>query len=334
MSNPKKVYFSHNKAKARAGLKIPPRKETMIKYYAINESTAATAHNINSFSSYKAGSATEGYKAAVNEVYAIVERIQELKPEYAERALFMADRYARKYAEYLNDYYRNEASCPSVMICGPANFPVRKKERQNSRRDSLMKVYNGLQEYKHKIESLLTYDRPIMASDENAIEMLTDKLEAAKAAQEEMKAENAYYRKHGTMVGYGDLTEDQAKRYDEAINNSWYKAPNAPFSLSNNNANIHRIEERIKSLTAIKEAGTKEAAETDSEGNELFQVVENVNLMRLQLIFEGKPSEAARDILKHHGFKWSPANQAWQRQLTDNAKYTLDRIKPQLIEAL
>lgn len=305
----------------------------MAKYYTINESTARTANNINSFSEYKAGSATEGYKAAVDEVYAIVERIQELKPEYAERALFMADRYARKYADYLNDYYRNEASCPSVMVCGPANFPVRKKERQNSRRDSLMKVYNGLQEYKHKVESLLTCDRPIMAGDENAIEMLTDKLEAAKADQEEMKATNAYYRKHGTMAGYGDLTEEQAKRYDEAINNSWYKMPYAPFTLSNNNANIHRIEERIKSLTAIKEAGTKEATATDSEGNELFQVVENVDLVRLQLIFDGKPNDTVRDILKSNGFKWSPKNEAWQRQLTDNAKRALKRIEKDIIAA-
>lgn len=306
----------------------------MAKYYSINESAARTANNINSFSTYVEGSATEGYKSSVNEVYAIVERIQELKPEYAERALFMADRYARKYAEYLNDYYLNEASCPSVMICGPANFPVRKKERQNSRRDSLMKVYNGLQEYKHKIESLLTYDRPIMASDENAIEMLTDKLEEAKAAQEEMKAENAYYRKHGTMKGYGELTEDQAARYDEAIRNSWYKVPNATFELSNNNAEIHRLEGRIKKISAIKEAGTKEISEADSTGNELFKIVENVEIMRLQLIFEGKPNDKTRDILKHNGFKWSPSNQAWQRQLTDNAKYTLKRIKPALIESL
>ena len=43
--------------------------------------------------------------------------------------------------------------------------------------------------------------------------------------------------------------------------------------------------------------------------------------MHLQLIFDGKPSADIRDMLKSHAFKWSPSNEAWQRQLTNNAKY-------------
>lgn len=48
--------------------------------------------------------------------------------------------------------------------------------------------------------------------------------------------------------------------------------------------------------------------------------------MRLQLIFDGKPEDAVRDILKKNGFKWSPKNGAWQRQLTDNALFSLKRV--------
>jgi hypothetical protein len=43
--------------------------------------------------------------------------------------------------------------------------------------------------------------------------------------------------------------------------------------------------------------------------------------MRLQLLFDGKPNDEIRSILKSHGFRWSPYNEAWQRQLTNNAKY-------------
>ena len=39
-----------------------------------------------------------------------------------------------------------------------------------------------------------------------------------------------------------------------------------------------------------------------------------------QLIFDGKPDDATRELLKNYGFRWSPRNSAWQRQLTANGK--------------
>jgi hypothetical protein len=98
------------------------------------------------------------------------------------------------------------------------------------------------------------------------------------------------------------------------------------YELQNNNANIKRVESRIKRLKATKEAGTKETE------NRFFRVVENTEIMRLQLFFDGKPEAEVRDILKSNGFKWSPKNECWQRQLTDNAKYALQRITKRLEE--
>jgi hypothetical protein len=51
----------------------------------------------------------------------------------------------------------------------------------------------------------------------------------------------------------------------------------------------------------------------------------------LQLFFDEKPTEQQRAQLKSNGFKWAPSQDAWQRQLTDNAIYAagrLDFIKP------
>ena len=71
---------------------------------------------------------------------------------------------------------------------------------------------------------------------------------------------------------------------------------------------------------------------TESE-NEYFRTVENAEIMRLQLFFDGKPEAEVRDILKKNGFRWSRKNNCWQRQLTDNARYSLERVKKEL-EAL
>ena len=52
--------------------------------------------------------------------------------------------------------------------------------------------------------------------------------------------------------------------------------------------------------------------------------------MRLQLFFESKPEQKVRDILKSNGFKWTPSQSAWQRQLTNNSRYALEQVINQL----
>ena len=43
-------------------------------------------------------------------------------------------------------------------------------------------------------------------------------------------------------------------------------------------------------------------------------------------MFDGKPEEAVRNVLKANGFRWAPSQEAWQRQLTTNGKYALKRV--------
>ena len=62
------------------------------------------------------------------------------------------------------------------MIFGPPNFPVRKKENQNRRRDKLMKDWEYLQSYAGKLEHLLTMEQSILSGDENALGLLEEKL--------------------------------------------------------------------------------------------------------------------------------------------------------------
>ena len=133
-------------------------------YYPINENTARLSHQMMSMSDYKEGSATAGYRAAVDEAAALVERQkQKVSPFYHEKLDALLDRYARRLAAYYNDYYRNEAACPSILISGGSNFPVRKKEKQNSRRETLMREYNEIQGILSKIKSVGT--GPIDFSD-------------------------------------------------------------------------------------------------------------------------------------------------------------------------
>lgn len=299
-------------------------------YYPINESTARTAKHMNSFSEYKEGEATEEYKYYCDKVYNTLDQIRTQKPALAEKAEGMTERYCKKLAEYYNDYYRNETSCPSIMISGGSNFPVRKKEKQNSRRKTLMDTWNYLQSYATKIENLLTQEQPILSKDENAIQLIIDKIATLEATKETMKAINKYYKKNGTIEGFSGILTDELTRHVEFMERQGWNKSGTIFDTTNTNAEIKRLQARLETLQKAKEKGTTETASTDTEGNELFKIVENTEVMRLQLLFDGKPDEETRAILKKNGFRWSPKNEAWQRQLTDNARYSLKRVIEEL----
>ena len=110
-----------------------------INYYPINEGAARRAKEMNSFSDYKEGSATAEYRAMVDKAAVIAEKQKSrVDPMYHEKIDHLLDTYARKLAENMNQGFAIDARVPSVMIAGPANFPVGKKGKQNRARDSNM----------------------------------------------------------------------------------------------------------------------------------------------------------------------------------------------------
>lgn len=151
--------------------------------------------------------------------------------------------------------------------------------------------------------------------------MLQEKIDKLETLQSEMKSANAYYRKHKTMTGYENMANDIASELDKSIKEGYYGCPYPSFELTNNKAKLKAAKQRLERLSKVK---GKPIAETE---NKHFKIVENTEIMRLQLIFDGKPSEEIRNILKSNDYKWSGKNMAWQRQLTDNAKRSVSRIE-------
>lgn len=298
-------------------------------YYSINEAAAKTAHRMMSFRDYAEGSTTAEYRSAVDKAYDIADKVAEKKPEEAERAYRLAERYSKKMAEYYNKDSSIGMMCPSVLISGGSNFPVRKKEKQVAAWDKNHQFYTQVQGILTKIENIL-YGREIIKSDdERAIEKLEEKLEDMKNLQEQMKAANKAIRLKDTEAG-DDLLREMGYS-EESITE--LRKPDfcgrvgyPDYELSNNNANIHRVEERLKSLKAAKDRGSSE------QEYKTFKVVENTEAMRYQIIFDGKPDADVRNLLKSNGFKWAPSQGAWQRQLTNNARYALKQVIKELEE--
>ena len=290
-------------------------------YYSINEGAARRAKEMNSFSDYKPGSATAEYRNYVDNAFEIAQaQKKRVDPMHHEKIDSLLDTYARKLAANMNHSFAIDARVPSILIAGGSNFPVRQKERQNAARDSNMQEWQYIQGLLDKIRS--TGMGGIRQDDPQAIPKLQKKLDGLVKAQETMKAVNAYYRKHGTLDGCPHLSPDNIENLKADMASSWHyeKKPFQSWELSNNNAEIHRVRQRIESLTRAKETVY---VGWEFDGG---HVEANREQSRLQVFFEDKPDAEARQQLKEHGFRWAPSVGAWQRLLNGNAYYAADRI--------
>lgn len=294
-----------------------------MQYYEINEETARRAKEMNSYFDYVKGSATARYRSMVDEAAEIAEKAKRtVDPMYHDQIDATLDRYARKLADNLNAANAIDTRVPSVMIAGPANFPVRAKEKQNAAREANLREY---QEIRHLIDKIRSIGHGgIQSNDPAVIDKLKNAIKSAEEEHELMKAVNAYYRAHGTLDGCTLVSETVQHQLKSLMARLRYSAPYESFTLTNSSANIRRMKERLASLEKVKSAETKEQ---EYKG---VRVVENTEAMRIQLFFPGKPDEATRTLLKSNGFLWAPSVGAWQRQLTANGKYATKRVLGQL----
>lgn len=135
---------------------------------------------------------------------------------------------------------------------------------------------------------------------------------------------NAYYRKHKTLDGCPGITEKDrewltrpgvfAKGDGSPL--ALYGVPFPSYDLQRDTADIRSYAARLEEYDRLQ---AQRDADTDTEFDG-GRIVRNVEQNRLQIIFDGKPDEETRAALKSNGFRWSPRNQAWQRQLTRNAE--------------
>jgi hypothetical protein len=218
-----------------------------------------------------------------------------------------------------------KSRCMSSMITGPARFPVAKAERANERERKIGDEMTGYIERVRKAKAQEAYyeahpeARPVMSGDSDAIERLQDRLAKLEKAQETMVNVNKIVRKQPIDKAALVALLGTEERADDILKPDCFGGIGfAPYSLTNNRAEINRTKERIAEITKRKATTPKDL---NING---VRILENTEAMRLQIFFNGKPDREMIDLLKRHAFKWSPSNMAWQRQLNNNTIYAFN----------
>ena len=228
----------------------------------------------------------------------------------------------------------------STMITGGSNFPVRSNQKKSDSANNALEDLVKYSEFTYnKIKSKLLGTEVIKTSDTDAVQKLETKLAKLEEAQEKMKSANKIIKskkfsdenKIKSLQEDLGFSEQQAKELVSPPP-EWRTKPGfASYSLTNNNAKIKSTKARLEKVKMFKE----KAKTQDKTENKKFnggEIVENYEQDRIQLVFEEKPSEETRTLFKKNGFRWSPRNSAWQRQLNDNGRRAVEGIVQKLAE--
>jgi len=216
--------------------------------------------------------------------------------------------YRRRFCAWLTSRSRIVSS----MIAGPSNFPARRMQKRNDVADRRIgEVFEFRKRALDAIRRALCPElAPIMSGDTDAADRLRAKIAAAEAAQERMKAVNLahkhYLKDSATLAasGLGEAEQKLVREYKPAY--SWEPHPYAPFELTNNGANIRRMQER---LAQVEQA--KATPETAAQGT-AARLEDSPPDNRVRLFFPGKPEADVRETLKRGGFRWTPTMGCWQ----------------------
>ncbi len=143
--------------------------------------------------------------------------------------------------------------------------------------------------YENKAENILN-SNVISSDNPDAVKLLKEKLDGLESKREQVKEYNK---------------KAKAEKKEKI----------ASYVLANLAGNIRTVKQRILKLEKVEEM-----PEIDEVINGV-KIISNKEENRIQLFFEGKPEEDKRTELKRNGFRWSPYNRCWQRQISNRALY-------------
>ena len=272
---------------------------------------AIRAHNWTSFSPERRG------EQLINDYNGqLSEDIEELKAAGIESEVI--ESYVSRYKSLFNSWLSAKSNCFSTMITGGSGVNLRKHAKTQR---SEQRNYEVFQEWRKRAKAAIVRKAQPKKTFLSEIDRYRADLEGMKRSHELMKQGNkriAAARKSGE-----DITAYLTDTFGIKPHMIEWTLKFG-FGLANNNANMKRVEERIKLM---------EAKETRSQniGGKTFQfdgftVTYNHEADRLQIKHPTKPDYSTISEMKKNGFRWSPSFQAWQRNLNTNSIWVTERV--------
>ncbi|WP_461791390.1 DUF3560 domain-containing protein [Pedobacter sp.] len=235
-----------------------------------------------------------------------------------------AEEQARKNEAKANALSQTASEMASVIPMGQPILVGHHSEKRD--RNYRAKIGNTFQRsidaskkadhYREKAKTIES-NTAISSDDPEALDKIDAKISQLEKLQAFMKSANKCIRKND-KEGFLKL-EGATEAIWQMLNtpDHFHGVGYPLYRLTNNNANIRRLKIRRAQLAKF------ENRETETVEVQGVKIVQNVEANRIQLIFDGIPSEEVRQQLKKRfSFRWCRSEGAWQRHLNNNGIYS------------
>lgn len=226
-------------------------------------------------------------------------------------------------------------------MSGRKDYEERKEIKKEIYQQKANKARENSEEYSKqydKISSMIQLGQPILTDHysasrhRNDIKRMDNNIR--KAVTEDKKAE--YYKdKLDNLDNNKAISSDDPKAIEKLENKiqeleEYRKRVKArehsTYELQNIGQEIRRLKERVKEL---KELDELDFQEINFEGG---KVIHKKEQNRIQILFDEKPNEEIRNIVKKHSFKWARSQGAWQRLFNKNGIRATKRFLKEMEE--
>ena len=270
------------------------------------------------------------YADTVNALYA---ELWPLAGTDEQRGILAAEmeRYRQGYLSRMNAWLSSHANVASAMITGPANFPTARNQKRSRWADN-------------KADELREWEAKARAAVKR--KLMDARPEEAKNAEEWERIRRGIVDSLETVRGIDAgtlpysrplIVSNMAGKIERlACNGEAELVKNALDLIRKYNATAAKpaVTDKHK-LWGYAEVADRAAAKRNqavSAGPEVIakgqgvEIIANPEADRVQILFAEKPSADVIAKLKSEAWKWSPREGAWQRKLTEAAKYSARRI--------
>ena len=289
---------------------------------------------VNKFLNPKAEEAKE-----VKDLESARAKYQETKKKYEEadskkwhsegaewaRAVIDSEKYKKELTKDRRDY------AESIMGNFESQGRSAYEEKQDARRERFEELSDRYAKQSANINKavsdhlgVIPFGQPIIGQrDRNYRDKWFNKI--GQAVEADKKAD--YYADRAESVGKAGISADDANAIQKLAEKYKHTVDSAERRrIIDRVISIHETGLKNKEIQAKQESGNY----TNPYADLGFSVDRNTDINRLQLKFDGKPDEATRSILKSNGFRWSPREGAWQRQLGSSADSALNWVAQKL----
>lgn len=231
-----------------------------------------------------------------------------------------AGNYKAKYLEHVRTWAERKSRTMSSMITGPARFPV---DSNRKKMDAEMRAWDEFRAWRARY--IKRANAEPTKSPEEEIDDAVQRLEKQRNHHAMMLGINKILRSKATLDEKKRMIADEYGLNDKLVEKVF--EPDcfggigfASYQLTNSNATIKRLEEKILTMKARIQNRDK-FEEIIFDGGSI-----NIENDRVTIRHDAKPARAVIDELKAHGFRWAPSVGCWCRKHTANAVYDAKKI--------